>query len=135
MWLYFGTVLGGLWFVGCYSETSGMRFFDVPVSKAGYGVLGGVLRGMYWLYQKVQRGEFRVQFVWPYLACPWTGGHIGVLAFAVFASGAAILGNMSASGTDVEGPNTLGLALVAMLAGFSWKWTIDLLDRTKKASG
>jgi len=69
--------------------------------------------------------------IWPYLACLWTALVLGVFAYAVLASGPAILRNVDVVGGNAKVPTMVGAGgNVRGLVGVD-----DLLDRTKKGSG
>lgn len=108
---------------------SGLHVLDVPVSVLFYGFFGGVLRGLWWLHQKVQEKHYRPQFTMPYLASPWMAMLFGVITWLLLSSGVLVL----SSGESV--PNSLAISTLVFIGGFSWEWGMQIIDRTKSSFG
>lgn len=107
--------------------------WDVPLEILLVGALGGVLRGLWWLYQKVQARKFRVQFTMIYVAGPWMGALLGLLAYLLLQVGALTL-QANGAGTTGDAAST-GALTVAFLAGFSWEWVMAAVDQVVERNG
>lgn len=102
------------------------RLWTIPVSVLVFGALGGVLRGLYWLYRKVQTRTFRPQLTMPELTSPWIGLLFGALVYLLMLAGVMTFGTGASGGTGGGGVSGVGPAQLAaaFLAGYSWEWVL-----------
>jgi len=101
----------------------------IPIHAAAYGMLGGILRGLYWLAHKVERSSFRRQFIAPYLGAPWLAGVMGLASYVILKAGVAALGGqVTAHHNEVN----FTYAVAAFLAGFSWEWFMHWLKKAQE---
>ena len=98
----------------------------VPSWAFLWGATGGILYGLWWLWQHTSRREFRkVWYVW-YIILPISGSILGAIAYLVF-----MAGFIASTGTaSVESP--FFIMLFSALAGFSNRWTVKLLEKVTK---
>lgn len=61
--------------------------WGVPPFVLGLGVLGAVLRGLYWLQLQVSRQRFRTPFILAHLAAPWLGLVLGLGSYLLVKGG------------------------------------------------
>lgn len=116
-----------LWFALRAPAAAARQVWVVPISVFAFGAMGGVLRGLYWLNRKVQRRRFRPQFTLPQVAAPWIGGLFGALVYLLILGGVFVFG--SAGGSPASGAASPGQLAAATLAGYSWEWALERLDR------
>ena len=96
--------------------------WGVPLPVIVFGVFGGILRGLWWLYQKVQNTSFRVQFRIVYFIGPVLAAVLGMLSFFLAGALTLNLDDVATAGSTASGQVTPGVNLLAFLAGFSWEW-------------
>jgi hypothetical protein len=96
--------------------------WGVPAPVLALGMLGAILRGLYWLQYQVSRRIFRAPFVMAHFAAPWIGLLLAVAAYLLTKSGLFVLQSSSAS-------NDLIIRAVAFFAGFNWTWFLTRLSR------
>jgi hypothetical protein len=99
----------------------------VPSPVLALGVLGAVLRGLYWLQYQVSRRIFRAQFVVAQLAAPWIGLLLGVASYLVIRGGLFTLEASSGHAADITEDHSLLVRVVAFVAGFQWEPFLELL--------
>ena len=101
----------------------------IPLEAGIYGMLGGILRGLWWLHKKVEAKSFRRQFLMPFIAGPWLALLLGMFAWALVKAGLLVTGDGAVNPEDAAGT----IALI-ILAGFSWEWVMAKLDPLIKGS-
>jgi hypothetical protein len=102
--------------------------WGVPSFVLGLGVLGAVLRGLYWLQVQVSSGIYRAPFLLAHLAAPLIGLLLAVVSFLLAKGGLLALGASSAQATDVTVGHDSLIRIAAFLAGFNWKWMLERLN-------
>lgn len=102
------------------TDVESLGILDIPLPVLAYAFLGGLLRGLWWLIQKVQMKHFRPQFTMPYIAGPWVAILLGIVVYQIITSG--IIADMN--------PNAVNS--LVFIGGFSWEWVMQLMDRVKK---
>lgn len=103
------------------------EIWSMPTAALGVGALGAILRGLWWLYRNVARRKFRMSFLLAHLAAPWIGALFGLFTYLLLLAGVVSL--EGAEQADLQG-GVLHLAL-AFLAGYSWEWVLDRVDRLR----
>ena len=91
---------------------------------AWFGALGGVTIAIYGIYDHIRRRDFDPKFYLWYLCKPVIGGIFGWFAYLVF-----YLGLISATGVTTPAPKPQLPFAIAFLAGFSERFTIQLIDK------
>jgi len=100
--------------------------FWVPSYAYLWGLIGGVLQGLWWLWQHVSDLSLRRHwFLW-FLILPIAGAILGALSYLIFFTGFIAAANR----TNLESPYFP--MLLSALAGFSSRWAVQLLDRLTK---
>jgi hypothetical protein len=118
-------VATGWWIFGRVSP----NILGVPKSIYLLGALGGTLRGLYWLHQKVQMRAFRVHFTTSHLAAPLLGALFALLVYVILRGGLVALG-----GDGSPSLGSFGMPAMALVAGFSWEWAMEKLNPLLSAS-
>jgi hypothetical protein len=110
-WLFFG------------SSISDSEVLWIPSWAYLWGLIGGILQGLWFLWQHVSDRKLRkAWFPW-YLLLPFMGALLGALAYLLF-----FAGFISATG-ESEIQSKYFVILLSALAGFSTKWAVQMLDR------
>ncbi len=101
--------------------------WGVLVAMGLYGILGGEVRGLYWLYRKVEGRAFRAQFYFPHLGGPVLSCVLGVLSFVMLNAGLGIWNS------SISEAGLYGYGFTASLAGFSWDWFVRKLTQARRS--
>lgn len=134
LFVYYLAFLVGLMLVGLWADHA-LTIWGVPIIIVVFGTLGGVLRGLWWIYKKVQTRTLRTQFTMVYIAGPWLGGLLGMFAWVLIKGGLLFLsgpGGEAGNGTGTETTVTTtpeGMNAVAFLAGYSWEWVVGRVQQ------
>lgn len=100
-------------------------FWGVPAAALGLGAAGAILRSLYWLQRKVASREFRFQFALAHMAAPFIGALLGVFTWILLQAGLLMIQSGGIATIDKKtGPYAL-----CFLAGFSWEWLLDWVQR------
>lgn len=105
--------------------------WDVPGRAFGFGALGGIARGLYWLHVQVSGRLYRVHFGMSHFAAPWIGSLFGALAYLALSGGLLALGE--------ESPDGAAVWAIVFVAGYSWNtvlgWIAQLGARGDVSGG
>lgn len=132
----------------------GVRIQEAALHATTWGTVGAILRGLWFLKDKVSDRKYRNSFRIYLLSTPFLGGLFGAIFYFMIVSGLfiiapaqapAILSNQTisesnattaqtgsmnqANGTSVGSVSTLAIIPLAALAGFNWEWAIMILKR------
>jgi hypothetical protein len=95
----------------------------VPSWAYLWGLVGGALQGLWWLWQHVSDRKLRkIWLVWFFLL-PITGAILGALTYLIFITGFIAATNQTRLGSPYFP------ILLSALAGFSSRWAVQLLDK------
>lgn len=108
----------------------GATIWGVPVAAAGFGILGAVLRSLYWHHRKIQLSQFYDRFLVGHISAPWIGGILGILVYMVVLAGLVVV-----SGEDARIENQLFVYALALAAGFSWERAMPMLESVAARMG
>jgi hypothetical protein len=99
----------------------------VPSWALLWGATGGVLYGLWWLWQHVSRRELRkAWYVWYLILPPASGAILGAIAYLIFMAG------FVASTGNGQVQQQYFIMLLSALAGFSSRWAVQLLENITK---
>lgn len=110
-WLFFG------------SRISDSVILWVPSWAYLWGLVGGILQGLWFLWQHVSDRKLRKAWFSWYLLLPFMGAILGALTYLVF-----FAGFIAATGESQIQSKYL-VILLSALAGFSTKWAVQTLDK------
>jgi hypothetical protein len=119
------------------SYVAGLTLFGLPVATEfivlirvlGWGMIGGVIGGMYNLPRYVQQRDYDPAYNMHYFARPIMGALIGALLFVI--SQAGILAGNIVVGDFKVGP--IFLYVFALLAGFKQEYVAEFFDNLMRA--
>jgi hypothetical protein len=164
MWIYLiGFLLSVLAFYLIQLDTNilglnppGVRIQEAALHATTWGTVGAILRGLWFLKDKVSDRRYRNSFRIYLLSTPFLGGLFGAILYFLIVSGLFIiapaqapdiLSNQTisepnatttttqtgsanqANGTSGENVATLAIIPLAALAGFNWEWAVMILKR------
>jgi hypothetical protein len=89
--------------------------------------VGAILRGLWFLKDKVSDRRYRNSFRIYLISTPFLGGLFGALFYFLIAAGLFIIAPTQAP--SAENVSTLAIIPLAALAGFNWEWAIMILKR------
>lgn len=101
-----------------------LSIFWVPAYSLIWGVLGAILQGIYYLWFQVNRGKYRKVWLVYFLSAPFMGCLLGGIIYLIFATGYFATGQPSIQNPQLP-------MLLSALAGFSWLWAIEVLNKTR----
>jgi hypothetical protein len=163
MWIYLiGFLLSVLAFYLIQLDTNilglnppGVRIQEAALHATTWGTVGAILRGLWFLKDKVSDRRYRNSFRIYLLSTPFLGGLFGAILYFLIVSGLFIiapaqapdiLSNQTisepnattttqtgsanqANGTSGENVSNLAIIPLAALAGFNWEWAVMILKR------
>jgi hypothetical protein len=97
-----------------------------------WGCIGGILRGMWYLKDKVSEREYKNSWLIFFVSVPFLGGIFGALAYLILLAGILSLGvggNSSQGLTGIEISRPEVIIPIAALAGFNWEWAVKIFRR------
>ena len=97
-----------------------LSFSDATHHPAFWGLVGAVLKSLYWLQQKTNRGLLRPRWFTYFIIAPFVGVILGAIATLLLRVGVR-LANKSATAV----PDWETVAVVAAFAAFNWEWALD----------
>lgn len=102
---------------------SGSKLLWVPAWAFLWGLIGGVLQGLWFLWQHVSDRKVRKAWIPWYFLLPLMGAILGALTYLVF-----IAGFIAVTG-GAQGQSEYFGMLLSGLAGFSTRWAVETLDK------
>ena len=104
-------------------QIANTKIFWVPAYAFLWGLVGGLLQGLWFLWQHVSDRTLRKVWITWYLFLPLIGALLGSLTYLIF-----IAGFITSTGTT-QIQSEFFIMLLCALAGFSSKWAVETLDR------
>jgi hypothetical protein len=144
MWIYLIGFLGAV--LGFYAYQLDVNFLNlnVRIQEAAlhattWGTVGAILRGIWYLKDKVSDRRYRNSFRIYFLSAPFLGGLFGALFYFILVAGYIIIDpgqaaatlNQTSSDTTASTGSVSSVAIIplAALAGFNWEWAIMIFKR------
>jgi hypothetical protein len=134
VWVYFAAFLGLV--LAFYIYVDDLIYNELEgVEKAAFyavtwGCIGGILRGMWYLKDKVSEREYKNSWLIFFISVPFLGGIFGALLYLIMLAGILSLG---VGGNSPQGVPEIGrpavIIPIAALAGFNWEWAIKIFRR------
>jgi hypothetical protein len=142
-WRFVNMYAGPIWIYLTSFLLSVLAFyiysFDNIISKTGiehaainavtWGCVGGILRGLWYLKDKVSEREYKNSWWTFFVSVPFLGGIFGAIVYLIIIAGIWSLG----VGSTSQGPPDINRPAVIIpitaLAGFNWEWAVKLFRR------
>jgi hypothetical protein len=112
-----GTVI--IYFV-LFVRLLNLSFLQTVHHPVFWGLVGAVLKSLYWLQQKTNRGQLRPRWFTYFIVAPFVGVILGALSTLLIRV-VVRLANKSATAM----PDWETVAVVAAFAAFNWEWALD----------
>lgn len=130
IWVYLIGVFTIAFLIYYLNLNSGLAdTLNVPltgINAAVWGVIGGVLRGLWRLWGPVNRGTYRKLWRIYFLNCPFLGGVFGSIMYVLILAGLLVLNQTP----DLTGINQSFVIIgFATLAGYNWEWAVKRFDK------
>lgn len=133
----------------------GVRIQEAALHATTWGTIGAILRGLWFLKDKVSDRRYRNAFRIYLLSTPFLGGLFGAIFYFLIVSGLFIIApaqapgilanqtlpesnatdtrtgseNQTNGGTSLGNVSSVAIIPLAALAGFNWEWAIMILKR------
>ncbi|GIU71748.1 MAG: hypothetical protein KatS3mg003_1227 [Candidatus Nitrosocaldaceae archaeon] len=130
IWAYLASVLVTI-FLFYYYDLDSLVKDSIGISQLAldatvWGVIGSIFRGIWWLWYRVNRNEFRKIWLTWYLSAPFIGGILGALIFITAHAGLVIIQGGTQTSNNL---NHFVIIAGAAFAGFKWKWAIEKISQ------
>jgi hypothetical protein len=112
------------WFILNPATTT--KVLWIPVYAFFWGAIGGILQGLWFLWQHVNTRKVRKAWIPWYIFLPFMGAILGALTYLVFVAGFIT----ATGGTQIQ--SEYFIMLLCALAGFSTRWAVSTLDSVMK---
>lgn len=102
---------------------------DIPPTGAVaalFGIVGGVTRGLWKLWTRVNKMYFRKVWRIYFLSCPFLGGIFGSIMYLLIIGGLLAISDASEINSINEELVVIGFAIVA---GYNWEWSVKRLEK------
>jgi hypothetical protein len=158
IWVYLiGFLIAVLAFYWYQLDTNFLKLHvhiqEAALHATTWGTVGAILRGLWYLKDKVSDRRYRNSFRIYFLSVPFLGAIFGAIVYFILVSGLFILAptqtptilNQTSSGPNVTQTgsmtqantttasaatvSTLAIIPLATLAGFNWEWAIVIFKR------
>jgi hypothetical protein len=131
IWIYLTLLLAAIFFIfssGMDLETQ-LKVKDPAINATAWGVIGAVLRAMWFLKSKVDSRTYRKAYNVYFISVPFLGGILGAIVYLIILGGLfALQGNVQGQPNQIT-INPLTIIPFAALAGYNWEWAINLFNR------
>jgi len=101
---------------------------SIAIEAVSWGVIGGLLRGLWWLWKNVNKRQFRKAWIIWFISTPFLGGILGGIAYLLIFAGLLAVSGVE----DKNGPNSVFVMSIAALAGFNWEWIVEQFNRVRE---
>ena len=112
------------WF--SYPDSFNSQVLGAPVYAYLWGFIGGILQGLWFLWQHLSYRRFRKVWIPWYLTIPFMGAILGALTYFIF-----LAGFFATTGTAKVESGAF-IILLCAIAGFSTRWAVETLDDITK---
>jgi hypothetical protein len=133
IWIYliFFIVLVFLFYVLHWDKiVSGVIGVDqIAIGAAVWGIMGGLLRGLWKLWYSVNRGQYRHVWLIYFISSPFLGGILGSITYLLVKSGLALFSGHTNNLTN----SPEAIWFVAAFAGYSWEWAVSIWTTTAES--
>jgi hypothetical protein len=138
LWIYLVTFLAII-FIFYYFDLDHFLHLRAGVTQlsidaAAWGVIGSLLRGIWWLWKNVNDREYRKTWIVWFISTPFIGGILGAIVYFIITAGLLIVttDDLSNRNNFDEITNPMVVIVFAALAGFNWDWAIDQFNKLRE---
>jgi hypothetical protein len=141
-WIYLVAILVGIFtiFYSGMDLEKTLRVHDPAINATTWGVIGAVLRAMWFLKSKVDTRTYMNSYNIYFISVPFLGGILGAVIYLILLGGIfALQGNTPpmdvTNSTNTVAPNNrlsinpLTIIPFAALAGYNWEWAVKLFNK------
>jgi len=125
VWMYLASFLVGIFLFYYYDLATILSNNDnfqlIAIYAATWGCIGSILRGFWYLRDKVDLRKYSNSWIIYFLSTPFIGGILGVIVYLLIVGG---LVSISQNQFNID--HVLVILPFSALAGFNWWWAIDL---------
>jgi hypothetical protein len=108
----------------------GVRIQEAALHAATWGTVGAILRGIWYLKDKVSDRRYRNSLRIYFLSAPFLGGLFGAILYFMIVAGLFIIAPASAPNIlNQTSVSTVTIIPLAALAGFNWEWAVIIFTR------
>jgi hypothetical protein len=131
-WIYLTLFLSAILFF--YIESfaylvSSTHIVQTAVHAVTWGVIGGILRGMWYLKDRVDDRQYRIAWRIYFISVPFLGGMFGAMIYLIIIAGLLSFNGSSSLTTPNTPNNPLVVIPIAAFAGFNWEWALSIFKR------
>lgn len=111
------------------------NFAEAAIHATTWGAIGGILRGLWYLKDKVSERKYKNSFGPYFLSVPFLGAIFGAVVYLIIVAGLLSLGSTEQSG-DQQFPKInrpLVIIPICAIAGFNWEWVVIIFQRIEEA--
>jgi hypothetical protein len=135
MWIYLIGFLGAVLAFYTIQLDGNFLNLNVRIQEAAlhattWGTVGAILRGIWYLKDKVSDRRYRNSLTIYFLSAPFLGGLFGAILYFMIVAGLFIIAPAEAQGI-LNQPNVSSVTIIplAALAGFNWEWAVMIFKR------
>jgi hypothetical protein len=131
IWIYLVLLLAAIFLI-FYSQAdleTKLKVRDPAINATAWGVIGAVLRAMWFLKSKVDMRTYRNAYNVYFISVPFLGGILGAIIYLLLLGGLFALQGGTQNGENQISINPLTIIPFAALAGYNWEWAINLFNR------
>jgi hypothetical protein len=102
---------------------------EAAIHAVTWGCIGGILRGIWYLKDKVSERRYKNSWWIFFLSVPFLGGIFGAIIYLILIAGLLSLGVGQGDSTLSEINRPVVVIPIAALVGFNWEWAITIFKR------
>lgn len=106
------------------SEHGETHYYSNGIYAATWGLIGGVLRGFWFLKDKVDDRMYRSSWILWFISCPFLGAILGTVIYFILVAG---LITLTISNIDIK--NSYAMIPLGLVAGFSWPSSVEQIKK------
>ncbi len=131
LWAYLIVFLSAIFIFYSFNLLSFIKFeqFEIPivaVHAAAWGIIGGLLRGLWWLWKNVDDRQYRKVWIIWFISTPFLSGILGAIVYFLLFAGLIVISNTQVEDINqVKDINPMLVIVLAALAGFNWDWAVN----------
>jgi hypothetical protein len=100
---------------------------QAAVHAATWGIIGSILRGMWYLKDSVDDRQYRIAWRIYFISVPFLGGIFGGIIYLIIVAGLLSFNGMLVNPNTPNNP--LVIIPIAAFAGFNWEWALAIFKR------